>query len=322
MITIKEKIKLIHSCLGKSKMSNDGNNVNVVCPICEQNNTTVPTKKKLSINLEKGIYHCWVCESKGSNVGRLCLNFSSNRDSAQTLNTMFKKHNEKEVVSEKPKNKPKLPKDFKLVYNLDNNRKFKKHFHYLEKRGFDKIKMKKFRIGVSSEYPFTNRVIFPSFDLNQNLNYYISRSIDPKEKIRYRNFNGKRKDVIFRQIDVDFNKHLILTEGVFDLVNCPTNSTCVLGSWISEEYYLFKQIVKHKTPVTLCFDPDAKEKTFKIAKKLYEYCVDVKITQNKHRDFGDMTQKEVSNHILTAKPYDNAIRITYLLSEISSGSMF
>ena len=55
---------------------------------------------------------------------------------------------------------------------------------------------------------------------------------------------------------------------------------------------------------------------------LSEYCIDVKITQNNHKDFGDMTKKEVDYHILTAKPYDNANRITYLLSEIRSGSMF
>ena len=43
----------------------------------------------------------------------------------------------------------------------------------------------------------------------------------------------REKNVIFRNIDLDMKKKLILTEGVFDLVNAPKNSTCMLGSWLS-----------------------------------------------------------------------------------------
>ena len=160
------------------------------------------------------------------------------------------------------------------------------------------------------------------FDNDLNLNYYISRSIDPNEKFRYKNFKGKRKTLIFRHCDIDFSKTLVLTEGVFDLVHCPDNSTCILGSWLSEDYVLFQEIVKNKTPVILCFDPDARDKTLKVAKKLYEYCIDVKITNNLNADFGDMSKEEANYYISSAKPYDNASRITYLLSEIRSGSIF
>ena len=100
--------------------------------------------------------------------------------------------------------KPKLPEDFRLIYNCRNNKIFKKHYEYLRVRGFTEKKMKQFRIGVSKTYPFINRVIFPSFDLDLNLNYFISRSINPSEYIRYRNFNGKRKELIFRHCDIDF----------------------------------------------------------------------------------------------------------------------
>ena len=92
--------------------------------------------------------------------------------------------------------------------------------------------MKRLRVGVSSEFLFKDRVIFPSFDMSQNLNYFVSRTIDPDVSFKYRNFKGKKKDIVFREIDVDFTKELILTEGVFDLVHCPENSTCILGSWI------------------------------------------------------------------------------------------
>ena len=72
----------------------------------------------------------------------------------------------------------------------------------------------------------------------------------------------------------------------------------------------------------LCLDPDARYKSIEIGRKLNSYCVDVKISQHLDRDFGDMSEEEVNYFISTAKPYDNAERIGYLISELRSGSMF
>ena len=153
------------------------------------------------------------------------------------------------------------------------------------------------------------------------MNYFISRTIIPNSSYRYKNFEGSRKEIIFKEIDLDFKKPLVLVEGVFDLVNCPDNATCILGSWLDINYKLFKKIVKNKTPVTLCFDPDAREKSLKIAKSLYEYCIDVKLSQHTEKDFGDMSQEEVKYFIETAKQFDNANLVRYLINNISSGSI-
>ena len=40
------------------------------------------------------------------------------------------------------------------------------------------------------------------------------------------------------------------------------------------------------------------------------------------KDFGSMTEQEVNYYLSTAKQYDNADRIGYLINEISSGSIF
>ena len=105
-------------------------------------------------------------------------------------------------------------------------------------------------------------------------------------------------------------------------MHCPENSTCVLGSWLDERYLLFQKIVKNRTPVTICFDPDAQHKAIKVAKNLHEYCVDVKISLHKGKDFGDMSSDEVNNCLRDAKPYDNVERVEYLISELRSGSIF
>ena len=68
MITVKEKIRLIESCFGQAKITADSKNAVVFCPVCKNNNKD---KFKLAIGIEKGMYHCWVCEAKGKNIGQV-----------------------------------------------------------------------------------------------------------------------------------------------------------------------------------------------------------------------------------------------------------
>ena len=320
MLTTKNKIDMLVSCFGKHSMSSSGKNVSVQCPVCIESGK-ITNKKKLSVCLDTGIYHCWVCESKGGNIGKLAMKYSQYTEIAKKVFTIYKKH-ENEQVEKDVKVVVSLPSDFSLLSNSLDRRSTRKHIKYLVDRGFTKSDLLKFRAGYSNEYGYTNRVIFPSFDARQNLNYFIARSIDENEFKRYRNCNAPRKDLVFREFDIDFNKPLVLTEGVFDLVNCPQNSTCMLGSWIDENYLLFKKIVENKTDIILCLDPDAKKKSMKIAKKLYEYCIDVKLSTHEEKDFGDMSLEEVSYFIENAKPYNNAQGIEYLISEMHSGSVF
>tara|TARA_B100000900_G_scaffold406000_1_gene416380 strand:- start:3115 stop:4089 length:975 start_codon:yes stop_codon:yes gene_type:complete len=322
IVTIQEKLRLIKANFGRYKLSGSEKNASVVCASCLDSGK-ITDKKKLSICLNTGIYHCWVCEAKGKNIGSLALKYSRDKVVAKKLKQCFGNDSlteDEEIEADTPR----LPDDFKLMAFLSSSKVFKYHYQYLVKRGFCKEKMLKFRIGVSGKKDFKDRVIFPSFNLDQSLNYYVTRTIDndTQKNFRYKNSKNKRKDVIFRHVDLNMKKELILVEGVFDLVNCPDNSTCLLGSWLGEDYELFKQIIKNKTSVILCLDPDAREKSLKIAKKLHSYCISVKITQNMEKDFGSMTEQEVNYYLSTAKQYDNADRIGYLINEISSGSIF
>jgi DNA primase len=318
MITVKEKIRLIESCFGKSKISNDNKNVIVFCPVCKANNKD---KFKLAIGIDKGMYHCWVCESKGKNIGRLALKYSIQKKAATELYSYFKTDKEDEQLRIEKEKVVTLPEDFRLIATSGGH-EAKLARAYLKNRGFTKADIRVFRAGISNKYGYKNRIIFPSFDKNQKLNYYTARSHNVDVRRRYQNAKVSRKDVIFREVDIDFSQELILVEGVFDLLHTPWNSTCILGSWIDHKYKIFQEIVKHKTPVVLCFDQDALSKTQKIAKALYELCVPVKISYHGNKDFGDMSKEEVNYWIKEAKPFNNVSRISYLIKEISSGSMF
>ena len=68
MSTINEKLSFFDSFVRNSSLSKDGVNLNIWCPWCRHENKN---KLKLAIHLEKGIYHCWICDKKGSNIPNL-----------------------------------------------------------------------------------------------------------------------------------------------------------------------------------------------------------------------------------------------------------
>jgi DNA primase len=164
MITVKEKIRLIESCFGKAKLSNDNKNVVAFCPVCKSQGKD---KFKLAIGIEKGMYHCWVCESKGRNIGRLALKYSNQKKAATELYSYFKtdKEDEQQLRLEEEKT-VKLPEDFRLIAT-DRGHAAKLARAYLENRGFTKEDIWNFRVGISNQYGYKNRIIFPSFDSEQ-----------------------------------------------------------------------------------------------------------------------------------------------------------
>jgi len=317
--TKQEKIDLIESAFGESLLANSGKNVSVSCPVCKQNSRTNSKKKKLSICLEKGIYHCWVCESKGKNVASFAFRFA-NADSV-TRQRLIESFNLSQEVEEDKKVVIKLPEDFSLLY-FDNSRQGVIAKRYLHKRGCNPDDLLRYKIGISNDPEYVNRIIIPSFSEDMKLNFYLSRSYDESSIRKYKNCDAKKTEVIFNEYLTNWNKPVVLVEGVFDAIKAGDNAIPVLGSWIDETHLIFQKIVSKKSKVILGFDPDAIEKTMKIAKNLSSFGIDVSICEHKETDFGDMSKEEVKFYIENSKKYEISDRITYLIKNISSGSIF
>ncbi len=47
------------------------------CPYCKHH------KRKFSVNVEKGYYKCWVCDTRGKNIYRVIRRFGTNTDKSQ-----------------------------------------------------------------------------------------------------------------------------------------------------------------------------------------------------------------------------------------------
>ena len=317
IITLKQKRELLSSAFGEGIVSSNGKDVAVYCPVCLKS-PKVKKKKKLSICIETGVYHCWVCETKGKNIARFVqVNYPNNKqiDRFKEYFGGFKEEVLQQEISLK------LPDDFKL---LATSRSKQSNFikDYLFKRGFNEDDLFRFKAGFSFEPGFENRVIFPSFDENLNLNFYLTRVCEKTKYQQYKNCKASKRDIIFNEHSIEWDRPVIIVEGIFDSLKAGSNSVPILGSWIDEKYKLFRKIIESNASVVLALDPDVQEKQMKIAKRLINYGINVSYVSNIQKDLGDMTKKEAQSCILNAKPFDNMERMRYLISGIKSGSMY
>ena len=319
MLTTTKKIEFLISCFGEDhNISRDGNNISFVCPNCGDEKK----KKKLSICLDTLMCHCWVCGIKGKTPHKIIKDFVS----PQLAVKFLEKFNIKNANKTKEEEfRVIFPGDFKLLAAIDNvyDPDDRDCINYLIKRGMTKKKMWYHKVGKFSGYKWARRVVFPSFDKDQNLNFYVSRSIDDDAFIKYQNCKADKTKIVFDSLRLDFSKELTIVEGVFDMIKCNQNTTCLLGSSLRPDHALFQAIVKNQTPVILGLDSDMIDKSYTIAKDLTSYGVQVKILNlGKYHDVGSMPSEIVRQKCLEAPIYSRDNRLHHLIGTISSGSIF
>jgi len=298
-----EKQKIICDILGSHRRA--GDEMLFYCPKCNHH------KKKLSINLEKNKWHCWICEFKGNNLARLVKRYGSFLQrqewekyddaidiscSLEDLLFSIEQTKEEETVL-------KLPEDFISLTNKKTSLTSLEARRYLNNRGVSKKDILKWKIGYCPKGEYGGRIVIPSFNEDGKVNYFVARSYG-KAWPPYKNPNVS-KDIIFNQLYVDFKNDLVLVEGVFDAINAE-NAVPILGSYLREDSKLFQEIVKWDTTVYVALDPDAEKKAMKLIKNLLLYGIEVyKIDISGFSDVGEMSKKQFQNRKENAKMMTN-----------------
>jgi len=287
-----EKIQILQEIFGKSFQV--GKERLFFCPICKH------YKPKLSINLDKNVYKCWICgpSLSGENIYFLIKKFGNIKQQnswkeltgskdLSLFNDFFidKKNDLKiETVS--------LPKEF-VSLTSSERRSLIRPLSYLRRRGLSTADIFKWRLGYCFSGFYEDRIIFPSFDKNGDLNYFVSRSISNSIRNKYLLCGRNKKEIIFNELDIDFQNDVYLVEGVFDAIKVGQNSIPLLGTELNEESLLFQKLVWHDSKVFLSLDPGEELKEEKIAKKFKEYGLELSIIpKDKSRDIGEMTRED------------------------------
>lgn len=302
--SITDKLTFIESIFGKGRLSGNGQNFDIRCPICDPKD---PTKKKLSIRTDNDANHCWVCGFKSRSLAPLIRKFGSQAqlESYKRLFGGLEARNVLITGEKKEENKLDLPKDFQLLSlapTIDPD--VKAAWRYLLGRGLSERDAWYYRFGLSNEPRWKRRIIMPSFDQSGDLNYYTARAIDKDRKPKYDNSEVDKNPIVFNEINIDWSRRLVLVEGPFDLVKCPENSTALLGSDLDERHEILNKILLNNTPVALALDGDMWDtKIPKIVKKLGEYNVDVVVVDVRQwGDPGNMSKFEFESALSEARP--------------------
>ena len=303
MATKEEKLKILNDIFGHSFKS--GHEYLYFCAKCKHH------KPKLSINIEKNAFKCWVCDFRGSSIKRLVRRYGSflQRQQWETLSgevdisqpleaSIFS-----DLVEEKIAETIDLPKEFISLANKKLPLSSLEPRRYLSSRGITKEDILKWKIGFCKDGMYGNRVVVPSFDLNGSANYFVARTFNK----HYQTYLNPKisKDIVFNELYIDWKNDLTLVEGVFDAVKAD-NAVPLLGSTLDEDSKLFQEIVKHDTPIFIGLDPDAEKKAFRLIKSLLLYDVELyKINVSGFKDVGEMTKEDFKDRKNQATPINS-----------------
>jgi len=312
-----EKLKVLNQILGESHTAGEENLF--YCPSCNHH------KRKLSLNLKKNAWHCWICEFRGNNITRLVKRYGSFLQrqewegfcSGYVVDTTFDDiifSLREEKKQEKEEQKIKLPDTFISLCNNNLPLSAREPRTYLQGRGVNQNDILKWKIGYCKSGEYAGRIIIPSFDLDGDVNYFVSRAYSKQYWPAYKNPPVNR-DIIFNELYVDFKNDLVVVEGVFDAIVCE-NSVPLLGSTLNENSKLFSKIVEMDTTVYIALDPDAERKAMGLIKNLLLYGVEVyKIDVAGYKDVGEMTRTEFKKRKVDAKKITNE---NYLFTTVTN----
>tara|TARA_S200000501_G_scaffold32013_1_gene26838 strand:+ start:4528 stop:5517 length:990 start_codon:yes stop_codon:yes gene_type:complete len=317
---MEKRLEFLQDNIRNTLLSKDGHNLSIWCPFCKHSNKR---KLKLAIHLEKCLYHCWLCDKKGSNVPYLLSKISKslgeaskslfkskvkNNDFNININALL--NNDFTLIDDNVvENKIEIPEGFRLLANAFNSKNpdIRDVFKYTVRRGINKHKMWLLKLGYSTNSEYNRCLIIPSLDKFGKINYYTARKIDVDTNCgyKYKNANVPKKNIIFNELNIDWNIPLTLVEGPLDLLKTNDNATCLLGSSLTEDMRLFQEIVKNKTVVNLALDEDAYYKATNIAKLLSDYDITVNILDTRgSEDVGDMTREYFNSILEKAKQFN------------------
>lgn len=270
MVEYEPIVDIIIDIFGNFKNHNEYNGqISVDCPVCSYDIKGLDksdSKGNLEINYHQGIYHCWSCGETHDTHGRLHWLIKKYGSRQQLKKFELLMPEDIGEVQKKVYERVRLPKEFILFETASAGLKlthyYKKAYNYLKQRNVTDEMIKRYRIGFCYEGKYANRIIIPSYDIDEILNYFVARSIEPRPYRKYDNPKAEKQIIIFNEYLINWDEPIYITEGPFDSIFLP-NSIPLLGKKLSD--LLFNMLYEKAQKVIIVLDGDA----FDDAEKLY-----------------------------------------------------
>ena len=193
-----------------------------------------------------------------------------------------------------------LPNEFQSLLKKPKgkfNPLYKKALQYAEERGITKDDIRRYNIGYCDSGHYANRIIIPSYDSDNRLNYFIARSVFSEEKFKYKNHLPVSKNVIIFENQINWNEPITLVEGVFDAIAVKRNAIPILGKFVPKklnDVAIFKNEVKG---INILLDEDAQQQVLQYTMQFTNQGISTKNIVPSDKDASDMGFSEVNSKL-------------------------
>ena len=259
MISTRDKLKVINvldTTLGVGT-SLKGNEQAHHCPFCHHH------KKKLQINIDTQYWHCWVCNSKGRSIQSLLKRLHVDYSQINVIVGIYGDQPTSTKRDVEEKIQLRLPSEFKTLLQSPKsiNPIYNQAIAYIKRRGISMDEVGKYNIGYCEDGLYGGRIIIPSYDEDNELNYFIARTFYEDVGMKYKNPPVSR-DVIVFDNQINWNEPITLVEGVFDSFSVKRNVIPMLSKFLLSKLKT-KILEKGVTEINLLMDSDAVEDSTK-----------------------------------------------------------
>jgi DNA primase len=140
-------------------------------------------------------------------------------------------------------------------------------------------------MGFCETGTYAGRIIVPSYDCTNQLNYFTARSFY-EGGMKYKNPPVTKNIVCFENM-VNWKDQIILCEGMFDAISLRRNAIPLLGKTLPKnlEHALLQNKVNN---VVIFLDEDAQSDAMRLEQYLKQYEMDVSVVLTKGKDASDM----------------------------------
>ena len=245
------------------------------CPFCHK------STKKFAVNINKNAFHCWHCGARGRSLITLFKRLDVSPSQLKQLRSLLSDDQIRNYVEEETTTDLYLPPGFKPLWKPIKNIHYLNAIKYLRNRGITDYDIIRYQMGYAMDGPYANRIIIPSYDNNNKLNYFLARSFY-ESGLKYKNPPVSKNVIVFEN-QINWHMPIILCEGVFDAIAIRRNAVPLLGKFVPRK--LLRAMIKNQVKeVYVALDDDAIMEAREIEHSLSQHGIDVKLVNLEKKD--------------------------------------
>lgn len=288
---------LLDSVLGEGDDRKSTNDRKYFCPFCKHH------KKKLEIQLvtnEDGEnpWACWSCHERGKTISSLFRKLKVGKKILSKLESIVKTSKTK---VEKTYDVLELPAEFKSLLKVSDRDLLGRHaLVYIKSRGLTEYDILKYNIGYCDSGKYEGKIIVPSYDDDNVLNFFVARYSNDSSGNPYDNPRVSKNIIPFENF-INWGVPVNLCEGFFDMAAIKRNCIPLLGKFISDKL-MMKLLSPSVKKIYISLDNDALKEALRHAETLLSYNKKVYLVELSDKDPGKMGFEEYTKLVQMAKP--------------------